>query len=141
MKPVRVVLDTNVTVSALLFMTGRLVWLRHKWLDRQITPIVCRETVAELMRVLAYPKFKLARHEQESLLADYLPECETVAHLDASASIPVCRDPHDAIFLRLTVTASVDFLVTGDNDLLALGAVFSLPIITPAQLRSEHFAD
>lgn len=141
MKTLRVVLDTNVTVSALLFATGRLTWLRQSWLNKRIVPVVCRETVAELMRVLSYPKFKLARVDQEALLSDYLPECETVAFLDRSAPIPACRDPHDEIFLHLALTASVDFLVTGDDDLLTLAAGSSVAIISPAQLKLQISVD
>lgn len=140
-KTLRVVLDTNVTASALLFTTGRLTWLRQSWLNRRIIPVVCRETVAELIRVLTYPKFRLTRPEQEALLSDYLPECETVALLDMSAPIPTCRDPNDEIFLRLAVTASVDFLVTGDDDLLTLAPEFPIPILLPAQLKLLHWVD
>ena len=139
--PIRIVLDTNVTVSALLFATGRLAWLRQSWLNKRIIPVVCRETVTELMRVLSYPKFKLARAEQEALLSDYLPECETIVLLDLSAPIPACRDPHDEIFLHLALTASVNFLVTGDDDLLTLAAGFSVPIISPAQLKLQIYVD
>lgn len=55
----RVVLDTNIVLSALLFNTGRLTWVRHAWQRQQVQPLVCTATVNELLRVLAYPKFKL----------------------------------------------------------------------------------
>ncbi|MFT4102498.1 MAG: PIN domain-containing protein [Burkholderiaceae bacterium] len=41
----RVVLDTNVVLSALLFTAGRLAWVRHAWQRQQLRPVVCRETV------------------------------------------------------------------------------------------------
>lgn len=69
----RVVLDPNVVLSALLFASGCLAWLRRAWQHGRMQPLVCRETAAELLRVLAYPKFKLSRPEQEQLLADLLP--------------------------------------------------------------------
>ena len=50
----RAVFDTNVVISALVF-GRRLVWLRHAWAAGSVIPIVCRETVAELLRVLTYP--------------------------------------------------------------------------------------
>ncbi|MFP7864029.1 putative toxin-antitoxin system toxin component, PIN family [Pseudomonas aeruginosa] len=59
----RVVLDTNIVLSALIFNAGRLAWIRHAWQQQQLQPLVCRETASELLRVLAYPKFKLSvRH-------------------------------------------------------------------------------
>jgi len=50
----RVVLDTNIVLSALLFNAGRLAWVRHAWQRQRVQPLVCRATVNELMRVLAY---------------------------------------------------------------------------------------
>lgn len=47
----RVVLDTNIVLSALLFTSGRLAWIRHAWQGRQLQPLVCRETVNELLLV------------------------------------------------------------------------------------------
>ena len=76
--PPRVVLDTNTVVSALLFGSGRLAWLRLAWQAGQFIPLLGHETAAELIRVLGYPRFKLTRAEQEALLADFLPFAEVV---------------------------------------------------------------
>jgi len=38
----------------------RLAWIRHAWQRQQLQPLVCRETAGELLRVLAYPRFRLA---------------------------------------------------------------------------------
>jgi hypothetical protein len=74
----RAVFDTNVVVSTLVF-GRRLLWLRRVWADGTIIPIVCRESITELLRVLAYPKFRLDASERELLLADYLPYSEVVS--------------------------------------------------------------
>lgn len=63
--------DTNVVISALVF-GGRLAWLRAAWADGALTPAVCRETVTELIRVLAYPKFRLQPDDREVLLGGLL---------------------------------------------------------------------
>jgi predicted nucleic acid-binding protein len=55
----RVVHDTNVAVSALLFRAGRLAWLRDAWAAGAVVPLVCRSTIAEPEQVLFYPKFDL----------------------------------------------------------------------------------
>jgi uncharacterized protein len=95
----------------------------------QFTPLVSKATVTELIRVLAYPKFKLNRSEQEDLLADYLPFCETVVVSDDLLTIPECRDPFDVPFLTLALVSHADYLVTGDQDLLCLTDQFACPII------------
>ena len=79
MTPSRVVLDTNVVVSALLCHGGALAWLRGTWRSGQILPLASREITAELIRVLACPKFALSDGEQRDLLDDYLPFCGSVA--------------------------------------------------------------
>jgi predicted nucleic acid-binding protein len=53
----RVVFDTNTVVSALLFR-GALSWLVEHWRDREVAPLVCRETANELARVLASSALK-----------------------------------------------------------------------------------
>jgi len=60
----RVVLDTNLVLSALVFQQGRLAALRTLWQSESIIPLVSHATAAELMRALTYPKFKLTRAER-----------------------------------------------------------------------------
>jgi putative PIN family toxin of toxin-antitoxin system len=132
----RVVLDTHVLVSALLFRTGSLVWLRGAWQAQAIRPLASRETIAELIRVLGYPKFRLAEEDWGHLLGDYLPWCETIAEPRA-ADIPDCRDPFDRKFLVLAIAAKADALVTGDRDLLDLAPSFAVPILTPAEFKDR----
>ena len=135
----RLVLDTNVLLSALLFHAGSLSWLRHAWQSDAIRPLASRDTTAELIRVLCYPKFRLTRDEREDLLGDYLPWCESVS-VPTSLDVPGCRDPFDRPFLELALAAGADALLTGDKDLLVLGEVFPVPILTPAAFRHRHRA-
>ena len=132
----RVVLDTNVLLSALLFHAGSLSWLRHAWRSETIRPLASRDTAAELIRVLSYPKFRLTADEREDLLGDYLPSCETVT-VPKRTGVPPCRDPFDRPFLELALAAKADALVSGDKDLLALAGAFAVPILTPAAFRNR----
>lgn len=107
----RVDLDTNVLVSALLFEKGRLAWLRRSW------------QTGALIRVLAYPKFRLTRPAIDQLLGDVLPWCETRA-----GPIEPCR--------HQVLAAGVPVLVSGDGDLLALkNQLQPLLILTPAEFQ------
>lgn len=133
----RVVLDTNVLVSALLFRGGRLAWLREAWQRGRIVPLAARETVEELLRVLEYPKFRLTMEDRQELLADFLPFAEIVAPPKKPARLPVCRDPDDVMFLQAAVAGNADALVTGDSDLLALSGQTGLAILTPEALRQR----
>ena len=129
----RWVLDTNVVLSALIRPGGVSGRLRLAWQAGLFTPLISRATAAELIRVLAYPKFKLAPEDQHDLLADYLPWAGIFCIPDPPPRTPACRDPHDVPFLQLALAAKADALITGDADLLVLASVRNLAIITPAQ--------
>lgn len=129
----RVVIDTNVILSALLFRSGRVSWIGDAWKSRRIIPLVSKETLFELLRVLAYPKFKLTPVEQQTVLEAFLPYAETV-HVRNPPPVSECRDPHDQIFLILAKQSHADFLVTGDADILAVKNFKGCPIITPEHL-------
>ncbi len=132
-QPPRVVIDTNLVLSALVFAGGRLAPLRLAWQGNRALPLVSRFTAAELIRALAYPKFKLAAHEQEELLADYLPYCKAVRIPSPPPATPPCRDAYDVPFLELTLAGKADALVTGDKDLLSLADGFACPILSADQ--------
>ena len=132
----RLVIDTNVLISALLFHAGTLSWLRPAWQSEIIRPLASNDTTTELIRVLHYPKFHLTTDEREDLLADYLPWCESIT-VSVSSKIPDCRDPFDRPFLALALSAKADALVTGDKDMLVLASTFSVPRLTPAAFRKQ----
>jgi len=128
----RVVVDTNLVLSALVF-GGSTARLRLAWQSDRFVPLASKATIMELIRVLDYPKFKLTKAEQEDLLADYLPFCDTVLLPEQLPNIPECRDPFDTPFLVLALVGNADYLVTGDHDLLCLVDSFSCPIVTVEQ--------
>lgn len=124
-----VVLDTNLVLSALVFAGGRLAVLRSAWQRGLCVPLVSQATASELIRVLAYPKFKLSAAQRDELLADYLPYCQSVRIPPSLPKLPQCRDANDQMFIELAATGKADFLVTGDKDLLALAPAFGWRII------------
>ncbi|RZU99089.1 putative toxin-antitoxin system toxin component, PIN family [Spiribacter vilamensis] len=132
----RVVLDTNCLVSALLFSNRRTDWLRTGWQARRFIPLASHATAAELLRVLAYPKFQLSADEQEALLADYLPWVETITVTTAGRALPAIDDPDDRMFLLLADVADANALVSGDKHLQAVKGEFSIPIVS-----ASEFAD
>lgn len=124
----RAVLDTNVVLSALVFGGGgAAARVRQAWQAGLLLPLVSTATVQELMRVLAYPKFRLVADEQRELLADYLPFTEVVTVPEPPPRVPDCRDPQDLPFLHLAVAGKADVLVSGDADLLVLAAPGARP--------------
>ena len=125
-----VVLDTNLLLSALVFSGGRLAALRTAWQAGRCVPLVSQATASELIRVLAYPKFKLSAVDREELLADYLPHCRSVRIPARLPKLPQCRDANDQMFIELAAVGKADFLVIGDQDSLVLAPAFNRRIVT-----------
>jgi uncharacterized protein len=124
--PPRVVLDTNVVLSALLFGGGPAARVRVGWQSGRFVPLASTATAHELVRVLAYPKFRLSPAEQEELLADVMPWVQVVRIPDPPPAVPPCRDPFDLPFLHLAVAGRARALVSGDRDLLGLAGTRGL---------------
>ena len=137
----RVVLDTNVVLSALVFRRGTAALVRAAWQSGRIKPLASKATASELVRALAYLKFALDAPAQAELLADYLPWIEAVTVPVPPPAVPRCRDPDDLKFLELALAARAAALVSGDRDLLALAGTRGIcPILDIAQF-SRRFLD
>jgi putative PIN family toxin of toxin-antitoxin system len=126
-KIIRVVLDTNVLISALLFK-GELSRIVGLWQKGKIIPVISKETFGELRTVLEYPKFSLSRAEAESLIEhEILPFFEVV---NVSKHVKgAYRDPGDDKFISCALSADADCIVTGDKDLSDLRKYQSTRII------------
>jgi putative PIN family toxin of toxin-antitoxin system len=134
-KEVRVVLDTNVMVSALLFQ-GRLSKIVDLWKEGKIVPLLSRDTFNELKTVLEYPKFSLTAGEIKNIIEDeVLPFFEIVE--EAGKIGRICRDAEDDKFIVCAVSGAADFIISGDNDLLDIGKYKSIKIINASELLKK----
>lgn len=126
----RVVLDTNVLISALLFK-GTLSRLVGLWTTGRIVPLVTKATFSEFLTVLSYPKFNLTEDEIRIIVHDcFVPFAEVVEETRPVSG--VCADPDDDMFLTCGVSGMARILVTGDQALLDLKEYEDLSIVSPA---------
>jgi putative PIN family toxin of toxin-antitoxin system len=139
--PPRVVLDTNVVLSALLFGGGPAGRVRAGWQSGRFVPLASTATAQELVRVLAYPKFGLSPAEQEELLADLMPWVEVVRIPEPPPRVPDCRDPFDLPFLHLAVAGKARALVSGDRDVLALAGSPGLCAVLGVEAFCRRFVE
>jgi hypothetical protein len=127
----RVVLDTNILISALLFrgLPGRLVPM---WQEREIVLLVSPEILKEYIKVLSYPKFGLDEEEIKAILREeVLPFVEPVR---PGTRIEIIKeDPSDDKFLSLAVDGNAEFLVSGDRHLLGIKKYRKIGIVTIAE--------
>ncbi len=142
-----VLLDTNVWISGLLWGgQGPPRTIINLAEHQEITVYTSSPLLEELRIVLAYPKFR-HRLQQMTITVDYLMiQVNNITKLcqpTALGNIPNLTDPNDKIVLETAVTIPVDFIISGDLDLLDLDLsdldlldlreFQGIPIVTPYQ--------
>ena len=132
----RVVLDTNAVVSALLFsgVSSKLVSL---WQNGLITPLLSRAILDEYLRVLSYPKFELSEEEIKELIQEEILPFAEVVRPKRRLRV-VRRDPSDNKFLECAVAGKASVIISGDKALLSLGRYRRVRIQSPAQFLADH---
>lgn len=130
----KVVLDANVYVSALLSKRGVPKQIVDLWREEAFELLISEEILDEVARVLRYPKLaelhKLSEKEQEEFLTMLRDEAKLIKpkhHLILSI------DETDNRYLECAVDGGAEFLVTGDKQhLLPIGEYQGVNIISPA---------
>lgn len=130
----RVVLDTNVLVSALHFRSSN----ARRAVDLVLTGDHRLLTGAALAAELEETLIEVCDWDAAHAHAARL-QVEEMAEFVTPASVPsVCRDPDDNEVLAIAEWGEADAIVTGDKDLLVLGAHARTRILTPAQFLALH---
>jgi len=127
----RLILDTNILLSALLSPLGTSAKLLDAWERKKFSLVACEELIAELRKVAGRPFFRARlRAGAAELLAagvrDFSFFCRDLP------SGPVAPDLKDSFLLAMAEASQAEFLVTGDKELLALRYHKSTRIISPA---------
>jgi putative PIN family toxin of toxin-antitoxin system len=128
----RLVLDTNVVTSALLWRGipyQLLQTIRQRSNLHLYSSAALLEELADVLTRRSLSKQLAAIDKQAS---DVLLDCATAVQIVNAAPLeqPVCRDPDDDDVLALALAAQADLIVSGDQDLLVLGQFEAIPIVT-----------
>jgi uncharacterized protein len=131
MKIKRIVIDTNVIVSALIFYNSPTMQTFREAKEKGVL-LISDSILAELIDVLSRSKFDryLAREIRQDFLAILSAEAEII---EITEKIEICRDPKDDKFLELAISGNATHIITGDQDLLALHPFRGISILTPRQ--------
>jgi uncharacterized protein len=136
----RVVLDTNIVVSALIAPAGRPAAIIRAWLDGKFALLSCAEHLDELRSTLEKPRVaKLIKPHQAGRLVNLIKRfAEDVSALPLVERSP---DPEDDFLLALAEAGAADYLVTGDKSgLLALGRHKSARIVSAREFATRFEA-
>ena len=117
----RVLLDANVIVSALLSRTGAPARLIDLWLSGAFDLVVCPALLLEVERAIAYPKIRsqVKPTDAEEVLRFLREEAEVVPDPEGPPAVRT-QDPGDDYLVALAARENV-LLVSGDQHLRALG--------------------
>jgi putative PIN family toxin of toxin-antitoxin system len=128
MSKLRIVLDVNVIISALLFPNSKPNQALQKAQDLGDI-LMSPEVWTELEKVTARPKFNryLDLEDRQKFLLDLYNTITPI--IDLKETITECRDPKDNKYLELAVSGNADYLITGDEDLLVLNPFRRINII------------
>ena len=130
MRAERVVVDTNVLISALLQPSGRTAALLEAMRAAGVALLLSDETFAELASRLMRPKFD--RYVDQATRQRFLTDIAGVADwVVITGAVRACRDPDDDKFLETAINGEADCIVTGDADLLALDPFADVRTLTP----------
>jgi putative PIN family toxin of toxin-antitoxin system len=124
-----VVFDTNVFISAFLFR-GKPRYVLDLAIKGKIKLFISSDILLEICEVLEKQKFALSNHKVKLILSEIESLCALV--YPDQKIIDKCRDRDDHIILECALKGNVEYIVTGDEDLLSLKTFQAIKIVNPS---------
>jgi len=126
----KLVLDSNIFISS-FFWSGNPRKLMTRIIEGKDILYVSSEILREVFSVMIRPKFNV-NHRQ---IIHFIDSIEEISYRVTPLGIiqGICRDSDDDKILECAVLGNVDFIISGDNDLLSLGEFQGIPILTASE--------
>lgn len=135
-KPPRIILDTNILISALVY-GGKPEQIYNLVLDKQIVAITSPILLSELTEILIKKfKFELSRIKQLEKITK-----NNFIIINPSKIILLARDEDDNRVLEAAAEGRCNYIITGDKDLLDLATFKNIKILTPDTFLSNMLID
>ncbi len=140
MRCVRVVLDTNILIGALITRETPPDALYRAWLRGAFEVVTSRAQLAELATVLARPRLqRYIDPDEAAVIVEHLETRATV--LRDVPPVTLSTDPADNEILAAAVAGGADLIVSGDRKhVLSLGKAEGIPVVT-AREAMERFGE
>jgi putative PIN family toxin of toxin-antitoxin system len=130
----RVVLDTNILVSAII-AKGKPRDLLRLAIQRRYLLIKSKETIEEFVEVLQRPKFKMTRNEVIKAKNVLVKTGKTI-RVTSKRKVAE-EDPDDNIFINTAMDGNADYIVSGDPHLLSLSDYKGIEIVTVSDMLKK----
>lgn len=140
MRCVRVVLDTNILIGALITRDTPPDTLYRAWLRGAFEVVTSRAQLAELAAVLARPRLqRYIDPDEAAVIVEHLETRATV--LRDAPPVTLSTDPADNEILAAAIAGEADLIVSGDRKhVLSLGKAEGIPVVT-AREAMEWFEE
>ncbi len=132
----KIVLDTNILISAFGW-GGKPFEIVKGVVEGKYELILSLKQLEEFIKVLNYPKFDFTDEQKERfllLIYRISTVIKTKTKLDG-----IVRDMKDDILLEPAKEMKIDYIITGDKDLLVLKEFDGAKIVTASQFLEEKF--
>jgi putative PIN family toxin of toxin-antitoxin system len=127
----RILLDTNVYISAILFK-GKPRQILQELVDERVTAFTSNEILKELEDSLSKPKFKFTNDFVQIVLTEIRDITKLISTSPLKNYLDL-RDRNDYHILEAAFSAKIDYLITGDKDLLSLKKISEFKIVSPEE--------
>lgn len=131
----RVILDTNVLIGALISPHGSPDAIYRAWRAARFELVTSKAQIEELRRASRYPKLKpLLPAHRVGAMVNNIQRAIVLSTLPRLPEGVEVNDPHDGFLLAMALASQADYLVTGDHrsGLLQRGSISRTRIVTPA---------
>ena len=131
----RVVLDANVLLSAVISPRGTPAQILRLWEGEHFELVISPPILAELERVIHYPRIQEKYSLSEEYVGQFLQSIGSGATVvDPAVELSVIeKDPSDDRYLECAVASEASYIVTGDGHLLDLEEYGGVAILNPAE--------
>ena len=134
MTPLRIVLDSNVIISAFLF-GGQPGHILHRVIEGSLQCFISLPILDEIRDILQRPKFGLSSDRALDLVEQLHDICRVVT--PGKSIRAISADPDDNRVLECAAEAGARIIVSGDSHLLAPGQWRGIRILSPADFVKD----
>ncbi len=129
----RIVIDTNVFISA-IFFGGMPLKVLQTVISKENEAYISPSIWDEYNDVIDRMTKKYPSRLKTQLINELF---KTLRLIIPKTEISICRDPDDDKFIECAIEADCIYIVSGDNDLLSLGEVGGIRICTPSDFLTD----
>ena len=134
----KVILDTNVIISALLSPGVPAQILERLIIERRVRLCISEKILAEYVEVLDRPKFNRFPEFQQKAVVVLNIIKETAEPFAPEQKIDLIKDKSDNVFLELAVESTADFIITGNAKDFNMDKIGSTKIVSPREYWDHY---